>query len=114
MGGDKYLIRARGKVKTLDDSGNVILSSAGGVPIRVRDVAEVGLGRELRTGAATDNAREVVPGTVFMPIGQTSRTVHQALNKNMVEINSNIPEGVIAVTGSDSTDVVRYRITHVE
>jgi len=58
--GEQYLIRAPGQVKTLEDIGNVILSSAGGVPIRVRDVAEVGIGRELRTGAATDNGREVV------------------------------------------------------
>jgi cobalt-zinc-cadmium resistance protein CzcA len=81
--GEQYLIRAPGQVKTLEDIGNVILSSAGGVPIRVRDVAEVGIGRELRTGAATDNGREVVLGTVFMLIGQNSRTVSQAVDKKM-------------------------------
>ena len=56
--GEQYLIRAPGQVRPWRDIGNVILSSAGGVPIRVRDVADVGLGRELRTGAATDNGRE--------------------------------------------------------
>jgi cobalt-zinc-cadmium resistance protein CzcA len=91
--GEQYLIRAPGQVKTLEDIGNVILSSAGGVPIRVRDVAEVGIGRELRTGAATDNGREVVLGTVFMLIGQNSRTVSQAVDKKMVEINRSLPEG---------------------
>jgi cobalt-zinc-cadmium resistance protein CzcA len=101
--GEQYLIRAPGQVKTLDDIGNVILSSAGGVPIRVRDVAEVGLGRELRTGAATDNGREVVLGTVFMLIGQNSRTVSQAVDKKMVEINRSLPEGVHAVTVYDRT-----------
>lgn len=40
--GEQYLVRAPGQVKTLEDIGNVILSSAGGVPIRVRDVADVG------------------------------------------------------------------------
>jgi len=112
--GEQYLIRAPGQVKTLDDIGNVILSSAGGVPIRVRDVAEVGLGRELRTGAATANGREVVLGTVFMLIGQNSRTVSQAVDKKMVEINRSLPEGVHAVTVYDRTVLVDKAISTVK
>ena len=112
--GEQYLIRAPGQVKTLEDIGNVILSSAGGVPIRVRDVADVGLGRELRTGAATDNGREVVLGTVFMLIGQNSRTVSQAVDKKMVEINRSLPEGVHAVTGYDRTVLVDKAIATVK
>jgi cobalt-zinc-cadmium resistance protein CzcA len=91
--GEQYLIRAPGQVKSLEDIGNVILSSANGVPVRVRDVAEVGIGRELRTGAATDNGREVVLGTVFMLIGENSRTVSQAVDKKMLEVNKSLPEG---------------------
>lgn len=112
--GEQYLIRAPGQVKTLEDISNVILSSAGGVPIRVRDVAEVGLGRELRTGAATDNGREVVLGTVFMLIGQNSRTVSQAVDKKMVEINRSLPEGVHAVTVYDRTVLVDKAISTVK
>ncbi len=112
--GEQYLIRAPGQVKTLEDIGNVILSSAGGVPIRVRDVAEVGIGRELRTGAATDNGREVVLGTVFMLIGQNSRTVSQAVDKKMIEINRSLPEGVHAVTVYDRTVLVDKAISTVK
>ncbi len=112
--GEQYLVRAPGQVKTLEDIGNVILSSAGGVPIRVRDVADVGLGRELRTGAATDNGREVVLGTVFMLIGQNSRTVSQAVDKKMVEINRSLPEGVHAVTVYDRTVLVDKAIATVK
>ena len=112
--GEQYLIRAPGQVKTLEDIGNVILSSAGGVPIRVRDVSEVGIGRELRTGAATDNGREVVLGTVFMLIGQNSRTVSQAVDKKMIEINRNLPEGVHAVTVYDRTVLVDKAINTVK
>ena len=65
-----------------------------GVPIRIRDVGEVEIGRELRTGAATENGREVVLGTVFMLIGQNSRSVSQAVDKKMAEINRTLPEGV--------------------
>lgn len=112
--GEQYLIRAPGQVKTLEDIGNVILSSTGGVPIRVRDVAELGIGRELRTGAATDNGREVVLGTVFMLIGQNSRTVSQAVDKKMIEINRSLPEGVHAVTVYDRTVLVDKAINTVK
>ena len=112
--GEQYLIRAPGQVKTLEDIGNVILSSAGGVPIRVRDVAEVGIGRELRTGAATDNGREVVLGTVFMLIGQNSRTVSTAVDKKMIEVNRSLPEGVHAVTVYDRTVLVDRAINTVK
>ena len=112
--GEQYLIRAPGQVKTLEDIGNVILSSANGVPVRVRDVADVGLGRELRTGAATDNGREVVLGTVFMLIGQNSRTVSQAVDKQMVEVNRSLPDGVRAVTVYDRTVLVDKAISTVK
>ena len=112
--GEQYLIRAPGQVKTLEDIGNVILSSANGVPVRIRDVADVGLGRELRTGAATDNGREVVLGTVFMLIGQNSRTVSQAVDKKMVEINRSLPDGVHAVTVYDRTVLVDKAISTVK
>lgn len=63
------------------------------MPIRIRDVAEVGLGKELRTGAATENGREVVLGTVFMLIGENSREVAQAVGQRLEEINRTLPKG---------------------
>ncbi len=112
--GEQYLIRAPGQVRSLDDIRNTILSSVEGVPIRVRDVAEVGIGRELRTGAATEDGREVVLGTVFMLIGQNSRVVSQAVDKKMVEINRTLPAGVKAVTVYDRTVLVDKAISTVK
>ena len=112
--GEQYLIRAPGQVKSLEDIGNVILSSVNGVPVRIRDVAEVGIGRELRTGAATDNGREVVLGTVFMLIGENSRTVSQAVSEKMVEVNKSLPDGVHAVTVYDRTVLVDKAISTVK
>ncbi len=94
--GEQYLIRAPGQVATIEDIGNIIVSSQQGVPIRIREVAEVGIGKELRTGAATENGREVVLGTVYMLIGQNSRTVSQAVAKRLQEINRTLPPGVVA------------------
>ncbi|WP_418145693.1 CusA/CzcA family heavy metal efflux RND transporter [Variovorax paradoxus] len=116
--GEQYLIRAPGQVKSVEDIGNVILAnsgaSAGGVPLRVRDVAEVGIGEELRTGAATDNGREVVLGTVFMLIGENSRTVSQAVDRKMQQINRTLPAGVKAVTVYDRTVLVDKAIATVK
>ena len=112
--GEQYLIRAPGQVRSIEDIRNVILGNVQGVPIRIRDVAEVGIGRELRTGAATDNGREVVLGTVFMLIGENSRTVSRAVDQKMAEINRNLPEGVKAVTVYDRTVLVDKAISTVK
>ncbi|MBV8624521.1 MAG: CusA/CzcA family heavy metal efflux RND transporter, partial [Herbaspirillum sp.] len=112
--GEQYLIRAPGQVGSMDDIGNIVLANVRGVPIRIRDVAEVGAGRELRTGAATENGREVVLGTVFMLIGENSRTVSQAVDKKMREINRSLPEGVQAITVYDRTVLVDRAIATVK
>ncbi|OEZ49752.1 cobalt-zinc-cadmium resistance protein CzcA [Duganella sp. HH105] len=112
--GEQLLVRAPGQVGSLDDLRNVILSNVDGVPVRVRDVAEVGVGRELRTGAATENGREVVLGTVFMLIGQNSRAVSQAVDRKMVDINRSLPPGVQAVTVYDRTTLVDKAIATVK
>ncbi|HMT81641.1 MAG TPA: CusA/CzcA family heavy metal efflux RND transporter, partial [Azonexus sp.] len=112
--GEQYLIRAPGQVRSIEDIRNVILGNVQGVPIRIRDVADVGIGRELRTGAATDNGREVVLGTVFMLIGENSRTVSRAVDQKMVEINRNLPEGIKAVTVYDRTVLVDKAINTVK
>jgi cobalt-zinc-cadmium resistance protein CzcA len=101
-------------VRTLDDIRNTILNNVQGVPIRVRDVADVAIGRELRTGAATENGREVVLGTVFMLIGENSRVVSQAVAKRMEAVNRSLPPGVKAVPVYDRTVLVDKAIATVK
>ena len=112
--GEQYLIRAPGQVRGMEDLRGVILSNSGGTPVRVRDVATVGIGQELRTGAATDNGREVVLGTVFMLIGENSRVVSQAVDRRMAEINRTLPAGVEAITVYDRTVLVDKAIATVK
>jgi cobalt-zinc-cadmium resistance protein CzcA len=112
--GEQLLVRAPGQVRTVDEIGNVILGTVKGVPIRIRDVAAVGIGRELRTGAATENGREVVLGTVFMLIGENSRAVSQAVDRKMADINRSLPPGVHAVTVYDRTVLVDKAIATVK
>ena len=110
---EQYLVRAPGQVKSMDDIGDIIIGTAAGQPMRVRDVADVAFGRELRTGAATENGKEVVLGTVFMLMGENSRTVSRAVDRQMAAINKTLPEGVKAVTVYDRTVLVDKAIKTV-
>jgi cobalt-zinc-cadmium resistance protein CzcA len=112
--GEQYLVRAPGQVSTITDIQNIILSNVQGAPVRIRDVADVEIGRELRTGAATENGREVVLGTVFMLIGQNSQSVSQAVDKKMAEIRRSLPAGVEAVTVYNRTVLVDKAINTVK
>ena len=112
--GEQYLIRAPGQVHSIEDLRNIVLANIQGVAVRISDVAEVDIGRELRTGAATENGREVVLGTVFMLIGQNSRTVSQAVDKKMLEINRTLPQGIKAITVYDRTVLVDKAINTVK
>ncbi|UXV20459.1 CusA/CzcA family heavy metal efflux RND transporter [Pseudomonas fluorescens] len=112
--GEQLLIRAPGQVASIDDIANIVITTSDGTPIRVRNVAQVEIGRELRTGAATENGREVVLGTVFMLIGENSRTVSQAVAKKLEEINRSLPAGVVAVTVYDRTNLVEKAIATVK
>lgn len=113
-GGEQLLIRAPGQLGTVDDIANIVIANVQGTPIRISSVAEVGIGKEMRSGAATENGREVVLGTVFMLIGENSRTVSQAVAAKLAEINRTLPQGVEAVTVYDRTTLVEKAIATVK
>lgn len=104
--GEQYLVRAPGQVTTLEDIEGLVISTREGKPIFVRDIADVSLGQELRTGAATENGHEVVLGTVFMLKGENSRVVSQRVSQRMQQINTSLPEGMTAKTVYDRTSLV--------
>lgn len=111
--GEQYLIRVPGQVSGIPEIENIVVARRNGQPVRVRDVAEVIVGRELRTGAATENGREVVLGTVFMLIGENSRDVSSRVAAKLVEVNRSLPEGVVANTVYDRTSLVDRTIATV-
>ena len=112
--GEQLLIRAPGQLGNIEDIANIVITSVDGAPIRISNVADVSIGKELRTGAATENGREVVLGTVFMLIGENSRTVSQAVAAKLADINRTLPKGVVAVTVYDRTNLVEKAIATVK
>ncbi|PKM14859.1 MAG: CusA/CzcA family heavy metal efflux RND transporter [Gammaproteobacteria bacterium HGW-Gammaproteobacteria-2] len=111
--GQQYLVRVPGQVADLDALRRIVLDRRDGVPIRVADVAEVGEGPELRTGAATQNGEEIVLGTVFMLVGENSREVAQATAQRLREVSRSLPNGVVATPVYDRTALVDRTIATV-
>ncbi|MCX7185461.1 MAG: CusA/CzcA family heavy metal efflux RND transporter [Nitrosospira sp.] len=111
--GEQHLVRVPGQVVKLDEIGEIILGSRQGVPIRIKNVADVLLGKELRSGAATQNGEEVVLGTAHMLIGENSRTVALAAAEKLTEINRSLPAGVVATPVYNRTTLVNKTIQTV-
>ncbi len=104
--GEGYVVRASGRVESLAEIEDIVVATRGAVPVRIKDVAEVALGRELRTGSASVNGREVVLGTALMLIGGNSRTVAAAADAKIKEINRTLPPSMRARTVLNRTELV--------
>jgi len=104
--GEGYVVRASGRVETPSEIEDIVVATRGAVPVRIKDVAQVTLGHELRTGSASVNGREVVLGTALMLIGGNSRTVAAAADAKIEEINQTLPPGIHARTVLNRTQLV--------
>ena len=112
--GAQYLIRSPGQITTLDDLKRITITRRQGIPVTIEDVADIQLGTELRSGAATQNGKEVVLGTVFMLIGENSRQVAQAAAERLQAIKTSLPEGVELIPLYDRTSLVDKTIETVK
>ncbi|MDR0225618.1 MAG: CusA/CzcA family heavy metal efflux RND transporter [Burkholderiaceae bacterium] len=106
---EQYLIRAVGLIQSLEDIGNIVLKEQGGVPVFVRDVAEVQLGQEVRQGAIIKGGyTEGVSGIVLMMRGGNAKEVVTRVKERVQEINGKgmLPGGLQIVPYYDRTDLV--------
>ncbi len=112
--GEAYVVRADGRIENAEQIGNIVVANRGGITIYLKDIATVGIGKELRTGSASENGYEVVVGTALMLIGENSRTVSQAVDEKITEINKSLPEGIHAKTVLNRTKLVDRTISTVQ
>jgi cobalt-zinc-cadmium resistance protein CzcA len=112
--GAQWLMRVPGQAASLSDIESIVVRQMGGTPLHIGDVAKVSIGKELRTGAATQNGREVVMSTVFMLIGENSREVSRAVAAKLEEIKPSLPPGVTATAVYDRTRLVEATLGTVE
>ena len=112
--GQQLTVRVPGMLSTVEDIQNITVSVKNGLPIRVADVASVAIGHDLRTGAATYNGEETVLGIAMMMMGENSRTVAQAVDAKIQEIQPTLPKGVEIETVYDRTSLVNKAIKTVQ
>ncbi|WP_240221452.1 efflux RND transporter permease subunit [Rheinheimera hassiensis] len=112
--GEQWLVRSPGQFTSLNDIGELVIAKRDDAPVRLSDVADVMYGKELRTGAASLNGEETVLGTVFMLMGENSRTVSRAVAAKLNDINLRLPEGVQAYPVYNRTTLVDKTIATVQ
>ena len=110
-GGEAYLVRADARIRSLDEIGQAVIATRGGVPIAVKDVASVRIGGDLRTGGASLNGHEVVVGTTLMLIGENSRTVARAVGDKLTGISKSLPPGIKVTPTLDRSKLVNATVS---
>ncbi|MBX9650400.1 MAG: CusA/CzcA family heavy metal efflux RND transporter, partial [Xanthobacteraceae bacterium] len=104
--GEGIVVRSGGRIESVEELGAVVVSTRGGVPVRIRDLATVSIGGETRTGSASENGREVVVGTALMLIGANSRTVSSDVDARLRAIAPSLPPGIEVKPVLDRTQLV--------
>ena len=112
--GEAYVVRSDGRIENADQIGSIVVANRKGTPVYLKDIADIGIGKELRTGSASENGQEVVVGTALMLIGENSRTVSAAVDKKLAEIVKSLPEGIHAKPVLNRTKLVDATIGTVQ
>lgn len=112
--GEQWLIRSPGQLNNIDDIERLVVVKRDDAPVRIKDLANVSLGKELRTGAATLNGKETVLGTAMMLYGENARTVSKAIDKKLFEINTSLPKGINAIPLYNRTTLVDKTLNTVK
>ncbi|MDP3920375.1 MAG: CusA/CzcA family heavy metal efflux RND transporter [Candidatus Omnitrophota bacterium] len=115
IGGEQVAVRAAGRVQTLAEIEQLPLKfGARATPLRVKDVADVVIGKAVRNGASTYNGEECVLGSALMLAGENSRLVAKAVAEKLKELETKLPEGVKIIPVYDRTKLVDRTIHTVE
>lgn len=114
-GGESLLVHGIGSVTGIEGIADIVISAREGVPLRVRDVAEVRLGHEIRRGAVTARGEgEIVLGLGFMLMGENSAQVAAGLREKLFEIRRMLPADVQLEVLYDRTELVSKVIRTVQ
>ena len=112
--GEMLLVHGIGRTTNAEQIGHIVIAAKDGVPIRVRDVAEVQIGHEVRRGAVTfDGKGEAVLGLGFMTMGENSHEVTWGLKRKLDEVKPGLPTGIRVTSVYDRTELIDYVIDTV-
>jgi cobalt-zinc-cadmium resistance protein CzcA len=109
--GEVLLVRGVARTADVGQIGDVVVAAQGGVPIKIRDLADVEVGYDIRRGAVSaDGKGEIVLGLGFMLMGENSHEVTTALKEKLKEIKPLLPAGVRVEILYDRTELVGHVI----
>jgi cobalt-zinc-cadmium resistance protein CzcA len=115
VGGEHIAVRSNGRVRTVEEIGELpVRFRPGAEPLRVRDIADVAVGTNIRTGSATHNGKESVLGSALMMAGENSRVVADRVSERLEQIRKKLPPGIEITTVYDRKDLVKTTIATVE
>lgn len=110
-----YFIRGVGLVTSLEDVGNIVVKNTGGIPVFIKDIAEVKFGHAIRYGAMTYNGEvDAVGGIVMMTKGENSAAVVKSIKEKIPTIQRSLPDDVVIEAFLDRTDLVDRAISTVQ
>ncbi|MCC7478896.1 CusA/CzcA family heavy metal efflux RND transporter [bacterium] len=112
--GESYLVRAEGRIASIPEIEQIVIGSHDGTPVHIHDVATVRIGKELRTGSASENGEEVVVGTAVMLLGANSRTVAKDVDAAMPAVRATMPPDIAIKTVLNRTKLVDATIDTVK
>lgn len=112
--GEQRLVRAVGQLTSIEDIRNTVVARDGNAVVRIRDLAEVAQGEELRTGAATRGGSETVLGSAMMLMGENPKEVAEALERRLHDIAASLPDGVTTEVVYNRTDLVGKTLATVQ
>ena len=115
LSGREYMVRGRGYVKSIADIENMVLRAESGTPVKIKDVATVSLGPEMRRGIADlDGQGDVVGGIVVMRQGENALNVIQRVKAKLEDLKPSLPKGVEVVTTYDRSELINQAIDTVK
>lgn len=109
-----YIIRGLGYIKNKEDLESIAVADYNGIPVRVKDVATVQMGGDLRLGIFDENGEgEVVGGIIVMRYNENAAKVIAAVKEKMKEVEKGLPEGVTFKTAYDRSELIEAAIGNI-
>ncbi|MAX65926.1 MAG: CusA/CzcA family heavy metal efflux RND transporter [Bacteriovoracaceae bacterium] len=112
---DQFILQASAVFADIEEIKNIPIKVLGNLEVvTISDIANIRIGKELRTGAALYNGQEVVLGTTLMLLGENSREVSLRVDKKIDEIKKGLPQGYTIKTLYNRSDLVNATLGTVK
>lgn len=111
----EYMVRASGYIKNESDLGNIPLGvNQNGTPLLLKDIAEIGVGPQMRRGIAELNGEgETVGGIIVMRFGENAQQTINAVKEKLKKLEKSLPEGVEVVTVYDRSGLIERAVKNL-